>query len=105
MSSRIFLEIVFMADDFVHGGRDEVEDPLQEALEASGLGEVTGGGSGMGKANIDIEVTDLDDGLSLVRSVLQGLGVAQSTVINQYEPVRSAHRVYAIQSSTSTGDA
>lgn len=58
---------------------------------------MTGGGSGMGKAIVELEVTDSDSGLSLVRRVLQELGVAQSTAINQYEPVRSIHQVYAAE--------
>jgi hypothetical protein len=94
MNAGGFLEVVLLASDFVHGGRDEIEDPLQEALEAAGLGEVTGGGTGMGVANIDVEVVDLERGLALVRQVLQQLGVAPSTVINQYEPTRIKHSVY-----------
>ena len=89
-----FLEVVMQASDFTFGGRDEVEDPLSEALEEAGLGEVTGGGTGMGICNIDIEVTDLDAGLALVRRILSSLGVAKSTVINQYEPAKIQHSVY-----------
>jgi hypothetical protein len=57
-----FLEIVLESADFTFAGRDEVGDPLPEALTAAGIGEVTGGGSGMGKSNIDVEVSDLDAG-------------------------------------------
>lgn len=94
MGTRGILEVVLLAADFAHGGRDEIEDPLHEALEAAGLGEVTGGGTGMGVANIDIEVVDLERGLALVRQVLQQLGVAPSTVIKQYEPTGIRHPVY-----------
>jgi hypothetical protein len=76
-----FLEIVLESADFTFDGRDEVEDPLHEALTAAGIGEVTGGGSGMGKSNIDVEVSDLETGLALVRRVLRDLKVAASTVI------------------------
>jgi hypothetical protein len=89
-----FLEIVLQSDDFTFGGRDELEDPLDEALRAAELGEVTGGGTGMGISNIDVEVTDLSAGLALIRGVLRGLGVARSTVINQYEPQKVKHPVY-----------
>jgi len=82
------------AADFTFGGRDEVEDPLHEELQAVGLGEVTGGGSGLGIANIDVEVTNLVQGLAAVRRVLQRLGVAPSSRINQYEPSRVVHLVY-----------
>jgi hypothetical protein len=65
--------------------RDDIEDPLDEALGAAGIGEVTGGGSGMGKSNIDVEVTDLPAGLAMVRQVLRDLNVPASTVIYAHE--------------------
>lgn len=51
------------------------------ALQAQNAGEVAGGGSGSGRLNIDVEIHDLATGLDIVRSVLQELGVARSTVI------------------------
>ena len=90
----IFLEIVLQSADFSFGGRDEVEDPLAQALQAADLGEVTGGGTGMGISNIDVEVTELEAGLALIRTVLRSLGVAKSTIINQYAPHRVKHSVY-----------
>ena len=70
--------------DFTFDGRDEIEEPLDDALRLAGLGEVTGGGSGMGIANIDIEVTDPQRALALIREVLRGVGVAPSTIIRQF---------------------
>jgi len=90
----IFLEIVLKSEDFKFGGRDAVEDPLDEELQKNNLGEVTGGGSGMGTTNIDVEVSDLEKGLELIRSVLSNLGVAKSTVINQYQPAHKIYNVY-----------
>lgn len=95
MGATTFFEIVFVAADFVHDARDAVEDPLAEALEEAGLGEVTGGGSGMGIVNVDVEVTDAERGLALIRRVLRDLGVAKSTVVNQYEPEKKVHPIYA----------
>jgi hypothetical protein len=43
---RFFLEIILQAADFTLHARDDVEDPLHDALTATGLGEVTGAGSG-----------------------------------------------------------
>jgi hypothetical protein len=70
--ARFFLEIILQAADFTLHARDDVEDPLHHALIASGLGEVTGAGSGLGVSNIDVEVNDLHAGLALVRRVMCG---------------------------------
>jgi hypothetical protein len=97
------IEIVFENADLATSfeARDEIEDPLAEALATAGIGEVTGGGTGMGKSNIDIEVTDRDDGLALVRRVLQDLSVPASTIVYVHEGDRlqgtgryTAHAVY-----------
>ena len=56
----VFLGIILVAKDMEAAGilsRDEVEDPLSEALEEAGVGEVTGGGGGLGKYTIDVEVS------------------------------------------------
>jgi hypothetical protein len=79
-----FFEIVFQYADFNFDGRDEVEDPLADALDEAELGVVTGGGSGPDTCNIDVEVADFDAGLALVRKVLKELNVAPSTIINFY---------------------
>ena len=94
MSKTTFLEIVFVGADFAFDGRDEVEDPLNEALRNAGLGKVTGGGGGMGECNIDVEVIDSIRGLAFIREQLRALEVARSTVINQYEPEHVIHKVY-----------
>ena len=62
------------------------EDPLQEALSAARAGEITGGGSMLGDerpdgsraiqfCGIDVDVTELEPGLALLRSALPQLGV------------------------------
>jgi hypothetical protein len=65
-------------------GRDELEDPLDEALSEANLGEVTGGGSGRGAINIDVDIWDasrLGEGLALIRRVLNELGAPSNTYI------------------------
>ncbi len=94
MKPTTFFEIILYDSDFRFDGRDEVEDPLDDALRAANLGSVTGGGSGMGLCNIDVEVTDPIRGLALIREQLRSLGVASSTEINQYDPEQIVHRVY-----------
>ena len=83
--TRYFLEVVLRSDDSAFLERDEVEDSLQEALAAAGIGEVTGAGSGLGVSNLDVEVTDLEHGLALVRKVLRDLEVPPTTMIDLHE--------------------
>jgi hypothetical protein len=87
----IFLEIVLDAQAMVAGellSRDEIEDPLSEALEKSGLGEVTGGGGGAGRYIIDVEVSEaqFDEALEVVRSALRDAGAPSGTVIMRHQP-------------------
>ena len=76
---------------------ERFEDPLQAALNAQDLGEVTGGGSQMGEGNavefcgLDVEVTDHDRGLQLIREVMRRLGAPPGTVIEEYLPVYREH--------------
>lgn len=99
MSDTTFFEIILQSADCNFGGRDEIEDPLDEALRNASLGEVTGGGSGMGVTNIDVEVTDAEQGLMVIRQVLQRLEVAKSTVIRQSGSPSIRHLVYDSDSS------
>ena len=95
MTTTTFLEIVFgPSDDTTYLGRDEIEEPLHEALVQAGLGEVTGGGTGTDCSMIDVEVSDPVKGLALLRKILVGLNVPRDTVINQYQPQKVAHKVY-----------
>lgn len=90
----ILLEVILQSKDFKFASRDEIEEPLEEALRGTGLGEVTGVGTGAGILNLDIEVYDLEAGLRLVSEVLRSLKVAESTVINQYQPSKVVHLLY-----------
>lgn len=100
MPETTFFEIILQSADFHFGGRDEIEDPLDEALQREGLGEVTGGGSGMGISNIDVEIKDAERGLKLIREVLRDLGVAPSTVIRTSGSPSARHLVYDPASSS-----
>ena len=68
------------------------EDPLDAALKAAKLGEVTGGGSQLGEirkdgtrgiewVGIDVEVTDLERGIPFIKSELLRLGAPATTVL------------------------
>jgi hypothetical protein len=65
-------------------GRDEIEDPLHDALVEAGIGEVSGGGGGIYGSNIDVEVDDPNDvpgAIALIRQVLIGLNAPTSATI------------------------
>ena len=96
----VFLEIVLDAADVAAAGfdgRDQIEDPLDEALSESDLGEVTGGGGGMGLMNIDVEVDGGDQfaaALRLVRQTLRDLNVPPTTRIIRRDPPQAEYGVY-----------
>jgi len=95
MSEMTFFEVSFpIAADYSVSDRHDIEDRLDEALRHAGLGEVTGGGTGLGKANIDIEVNDTQPALTLIRETLRFLAVPRSTVIRQSGSQSIYHSVY-----------
>lgn len=68
------------------------EDPLDAALKRESVGEVTGGGSQLGDEDpegkrkiewvgLDVELTDLDRGLPVLKRELQRLGVPKATTL------------------------
>lgn len=72
--------------------RGHFEDPLAEALEAAGLGSVTGGGSSLGDpdesgrrliefAGIDLDVHDLARARGEIRRTLTTLGIPGGTTV------------------------
>lgn len=88
----IFLEIIFNASDYEVmqiDGRDEIEDPLDEALTKLDIGEVTGGGAGSGVVIVEVEIEvekNLEKGLSVIRKVLRNLKAPKSTIIKRSKP-------------------
>ncbi len=96
----IFLEIILIVPDLMASGiesRDEIEDPLNEALERAGIGEVTGGGSGMGKSNIDVDFNigvSLAEAVSFLKSILREANAPRSTVIIKHRPQRVEYPVW-----------
>jgi hypothetical protein len=96
----IFLEIIFVVDDLLESGfedRNEIEDELAAVLAESGIGEITGGGAGMGKEIIDVEIDSnvtLEDALILLRRDLRRLRAPSTTVIKCYKPTEQVFPVY-----------
>jgi hypothetical protein len=92
-----FFDITFADEGPEYVGRFEVEDPLDDALRAAGVGEVTGGGSGLGRSNVDVDASDLEAGLRVIRQVLRDWKVAPSTKIYYFgdgDTVLATYSVY-----------
>jgi hypothetical protein len=95
----IFMEVIVNAAEASALGidsRDEIEDALDDALAASGEGEVTGGGGGMGHYIIDIEAPEdrFGKALMLIRVVLRALNVPASSKIRRAYPDKREYTVY-----------
>ena len=81
---------------------DRYEDPLQDALAAADVGEVTGGGSQLGEGTsiencgIDVVVRDRAQGLELICMEMRRLGAPRGTVVEEYLPSYREHPVYEL---------
>jgi len=71
------------------------DEPLDEALLSTGLGEVVGGGTGSRTSDTVVMVGDLKEGLKAVRSVLRKAKAPRGTTIVQTEPVGMQYEVYS----------
>jgi hypothetical protein len=95
-----FFELSFDTADFQNCGfesREDLEDPLEQALQSAGIGEVTGGGSGRGRTNIDIETFDGipdDEAVETIRAILKSLGAPRSAVLASALPMRHQWAVF-----------
>jgi hypothetical protein len=78
-------------------GRDELEDPLDDALLEADLGEVTGGGSGRGQIDIAVTLHDeqqFEDALQLMRTVLIENGAPSDTKITRFDPEEKEYSLH-----------
>ena len=87
MPKDAFFEIILPANV---GGEEpvsrwDVEDALEDALSEAGVGEVTGGGTGVNKNIVDTAVTDFDRALPIIRRVLRELRVPHNVQISHNE--------------------
>ena len=74
---------------------ERFEDPLDDALREAEAGEVTGGGTSLGGdpfSGVDVEATDLEQALEIIRRVLIERGAPAGTVIEEGE---TEHPVWA----------
>ncbi|MGC4116671.1 MAG: hypothetical protein QM765_19310 [Myxococcales bacterium] len=87
----MYLEIVIEQKELARSGvdGDAIERAVEQAVERSKMGALTGGGSGTQSVIIEVELFDearLDEGLALLRSTLRESGAPAGTVIKQLEP-------------------
>jgi hypothetical protein len=80
------LSITFKASAFPYGDRLEADDEIEDLLLIEGLGNVTGGGSGAGSVDIDIEVNDLVKALRILKIYLTDKGIITTTRVFQLTP-------------------
>ena len=98
----IFIEVFFPGNSLEEAGfqgRDEVEDPLYDAFESKGIGEVSGGGGGIHGSNIDIEISDsdrLNEALDLIKSTLYELKAPKTSVIEVFDDVTLSRTVISV---------
>lgn len=66
--------------DFAYDTVSDVEVPIDEALLAAGVGEVTGGGIGSGWYRIEMEILRLEEALGVLRRLATSLDLPSSTL-------------------------
>ena len=93
MRTYLFEVVLPSVADFA--ARNDLEDALEAALAANGLGEVSGAGLGRGGAHLDVDVTDPVRGLAAIRQTLVLAGAPPDTVIVQRDPVVVRHPLVA----------
>jgi hypothetical protein len=84
----VFVKIAESIQPIARGSK--YEDPLDSALKAARLGEVTGGGSQLSKekkiewVGVDVELTDIAKGIPFLRAKLIELGAPKGSTL-EYE--------------------
>ena len=75
------LRVVFASQDWAVDRGSEVEDPLDEALIASGVAEIVSGGVGPSGIYYDVGVHDVNVALPILQTILVEMHVPRSTLI------------------------
>ena len=75
--NNILIEVILNPSELAaqgFSGRDEVEEILEDVLVENNLGEITGGGTGIGISMIDVEIADenrSDEALEIIRKTFR----------------------------------
>lgn len=90
-------EVIFSAvEGFGIEERDEIEDLLQEQLDRTEWGDVSGSGAGMGVMILDVDVFDpqhLPEVVQLIRGILVEQGHPPGTCIQINQPYQEVHHL------------
>ncbi|MDX1382128.1 MAG: hypothetical protein R3190_00725 [Thermoanaerobaculia bacterium] len=73
------IRIVIASADWRGGSPMDLQEPLDEALAAAGLGEITRGGAAPGRFFLIAEVSDVEAARELLVESLRRLGAPAST--------------------------
>ncbi len=98
--SELFLEIIIQMEDWEGrelDDRHDLEEMLDSALQSKGLGEISGGGSGMGEFNIDVDIhsaKNFDTALEIIRHTLVSENLPRSTKIILHGANPTEYSVY-----------
>lgn len=63
--------------------RQDIEQKIEKALKAKGLGEWTAGDLGPGGANMLFDVSNIDNAISVILEVLSNAGLDKKTIIGR----------------------
>ena len=80
-------------DESGFGGRDEIEDALDEALKEARAGCVVGGGNGLRYSYIDLALTDANAGILAVRRRLRQGNIPRRTWVQFHDATLAAEWV------------
>ena len=96
-------ELLIPDHDFAFDTISDVEQPLDEALLAAGVGEVTGGGIGSGWYRIVMTIERPAEALAVIRRLARRLRLPPSTLLRKIGETRARPLDEAAAEAQETG--